>query len=106
MRHLATRLLQICFYYPSADSKKDCFLFLFLAQRGFSPDTPVHLYLKTHTSQLQFGLELNARTLFNDFLRTPKCCVCKQCNFFFQVLNYISRFFQLGRLGDGEERLL
>ena len=83
MRHLATRLLQICFYCPLADSKKVCFLVLFLAQRGFPPGTPVHLSLKTHTSQLQFGLEPHGHFSTISTELVSAALVNKlQCNFF------------------------
>ena len=49
-------------------------LFLSLAPRSFSPGTP--LFLKANTSK--FNSIWNARTRFNEFLRTAKCSVGKQ----------------------------
>ena len=49
-------------------------LFLSLAPRRFSPGTP--LFLKVNTSK--FNSIWNARTRFNEFLRTAKCSVGKQ----------------------------
>ena len=50
-------------------------LVLSLAARGFSPSSPVFPFLETLPNPNSIW---NARTCFNEFLRTPKCSMGKQ----------------------------
>ena len=49
----------------------------FLAPRGFSPNSPVFPSPQKPTLPNSYSI-WNARTQFNEFLRTPKCSVGKQ----------------------------